>query len=328
MYSQTFKSHWKLLVAPILIAAVVSAWFTFGAARTYRSSIALWIDNGVATASSMSDGTGSVGPATFEGQVLTELLSVPRFDIDVAQASKLVNFYTDGGSGGGFSPSVILSRRHPAPPLAQAAASVGYGVTAVAQGPQVLDITYTGPSPQSAQSVVRAVVAELGHASAKFGVNAGQAEAKFYSRKLRSATKVAQGTEGALLSYEQDHPTADAGDAGYDALNSEARAAAARVASLQLDNAAATNQQQAQGNATISVIDPATQPSQQVAGLGQRAVGLVVGALAGAIISLVALLLLAPSAKRPWDAELPMFERLARSERRGPDHAPSGGHAR
>ena len=133
-----------------------AAWFALGAARTYRSTATLWVDNGPADGSSLytmsataaaaaaaaaiGNYTAVEGPANFQQSTLKEMLQTPTFDLAVAKASPLPNFYASGAKSG-FSPAVLLNRPKGSP-FDQAAVSVATGVTAATPGPQVLKLAY------------------------------------------------------------------------------------------------------------------------------------------------------------------------------------------
>jgi len=320
MYRHTFKAHWKLLIAPVIIGAVIAGWFTFGAAPRYRSTASLWLDNGASVGSSMDSGanTGSIGPASLESEVLAELLATPSFTEAVAKRSRLVSFYADGGSAGGFSPTALLARRHQREsPLGQAMLGVA-GIKTTVVGPQVLMLEYDGPSPVVAQSVLRSLLAELRLASSKFGRSIGQAADSYYRRRLASATEVAQNTRAALSSYVRQHPSVGPEDPTYTQLSAEAQTAEARLATVKLNSSQAAvedNSGNSADSATTLVLDPPSVSNTPTQGMSTQVTGVIAGAFGGIVLGLAALLLMAaPPRTRRWDAEMPRFERLAWSD--------------
>jgi hypothetical protein len=314
-YVRKFRLHWKLLAMPVVISAAVAGWFTFGAAPVYSSSASVWVDNGASIQSSLDanvGGTGIVGPAQLESQVLGELLATPGFDVAVAKGSGLVRFLAAGGRAGGFSPKVLLSRPDPALALPTAAGDVGTGIQMTVTGPQVLTLRYDGPSPMVARSVLRSLLHQLGTADTKFGASIGTVAATYYGRKLQSATDLAQNNRGALSMYLRNHPGAGPSDPAYTALAAEVRTAAARLATVRLDSAESQTEADGPAGATMAVIDPPSASLYPVGGSSTKILGVIAGAFAGLVISITALLLLGrPLSTRRWDAEMPSFERLA-----------------
>jgi hypothetical protein len=318
MRLQTLKLHWKLLVAPVVVGAVVAAWFTFGAASSYRSAASLWVENGVSVSSSLVSGedTGAVGPASLESGVISELLATGGFDQAIAKDSGLASFYAQGRSAGGFSPSALLAHRHQQEaPLAQAVASVALNTQITVKGPQVLEVSYEGPSPTVARDVVRSLLSELGKAASRFGPSIGQAASSYYRKRLASAMQVADNTRNALRSFEQSNGSGAIGSPTYTSLVAEEQTAAAQLAAVKLNSSQAAVEAESNdgaNNATISVIDGPSLPRSPTSGMFRRVLGLFAGGFAGLVLSIAALMLLrAPSATRDWDAEMPTFERLA-----------------
>jgi hypothetical protein len=337
VYKQTLKRHRRLLLLPVVLSTLIASWITFGAAPTYRSTTALWVDNGLSVASSLDTSigtstglsadasTGPTGPAALEDEVLGELLTTGDFDLAVAEHSTLPQFIASGASSGGFSPSVLLNRVHHSSggsPDDTAAVSVGTQVRATVAGPQVLLLSYVGPSPAVAQSVLRSVVVELGKPRFNLQDNIGKAASWLYSHRLSAVAAALANTRAALADYARSHPRANsANDPAYAALAREVVVADTLLESVQVaSNAAAgMNVSAPQGaGATLSVVDPPSLPRAQVAGLGSKISGAVAGTFAGLIVSLLVLILVTPRAASPWDADLSFVERLSGPRRSAP----------
>lgn len=319
LYRQTFRRHRALLIAPVLIAIVMAGWFSFGAPPSYESTASLWVDNGAAIASSMGNtaasSTGAAGgPAALESQVITELLRTPTFDMAVARGSLLPGFLASGASAGGFSPSVLLARRAPvARALADgsAASAIAAQVIATAPGPQILRLSYAGASPAVARSVLQSVIRQSG-AGAMFGESIAKTASSFFRSRLESAASLLSGNQQALARYTRAHPRATtASDATVRALSNEVRLAQNQLASIQAASQQANTEAQVNGGAaTLKVIDSPSLPSGPVKGLSTQLMGLVAGAFAGLVMSLLSLYALTPRAPLRWDAEMPLFARM------------------
>jgi hypothetical protein len=326
-YRQTFRQHRTLLTAPVLIAAVIAGWSTFSPAPAYRSSAALWVDNGSsipsslanvitsasgtasASASALSSASGSAqpsasgtaalaGPAALEAEVVSELVLTPGFQTAVARGSLLLPSHESGSNDGGFN---------------------NFDVAAVATGPQVLKLSYTGPSPAVARSVLRSLIRQLGAAGSAFGEGIGKTASAFDRRQLAAANSVVAGNQGSLAAYARAHPNANArNDATLRALASEVRLADARRASVQAASSRADLEAQSNGgNATIAMVDPPTLPRGPVTGLASKLMAIVGGAFGGAVMSLLALIAFTPRAPIRWDDEVPLFARLTEWDKAG-----------
>jgi hypothetical protein len=330
-YRQTFRQHRKLLIAPIVIASVIAAYFSFSAPPVYRSVAAVWVDNSPAVSSAMddsvsaassatasqidpgADGAGSPttaaatpnGPAGLEAQVLYELLLSPQFDVQVGHGSLLPRYLTSAGSA---ASSVADD---------EAATELAPKIEAWATGPQVLQLSYDGPSAAVSRSVLQSVIKQMGAAGSAFGDTLGKTASSFYSSQLTTAQTELVGNEGSLASYARKHPGANAGnDATYRALANEVQLAESHEASV----AAASNQANTEassggGSATIKVIDQPSLPAGPTTGLTAKLTGVIGGAFAGLVVSLVALILLTPRSNTRWDADVPAFLRLAAWDR-------------
>lgn len=323
---------------PIILASAIAAWFSFGAAPTYRSTASLWVDNSPSIPSSLvgarqapagqlavtSDPSEtSEGPAALEQDVVSELLLTPTFDQVVVRGSLLPGFLESGRSAAGFSPAVLLAGSAgslpPSDAQASAAVSLVGNTAGVARGPQVLELSYDGPSPAVSRSVLESLIKELGAAHTAFGQNIGKTASTYYQQKLAVATSLAAGNQGSLSAYQRAHPDATAeNDSTLAALADESRLANAKRADVAAANQQAeTEAQSNNANATVKAIDPPTLPAAPVSDLPSKAEGLLGGIFAGLVVSLLALIGLTPRAPIRWDAEVPFFARLAAWDRSG-----------
>lgn len=337
-YRQTFRRHRALLIAPVVVAALVGAWFTFGAPPKYRSTASLWVDNSPAIASSVgaamtaasdadpslsgAGGPGSAaatpsGPAALEAQAVSQLLLSPGFDLAISRNSLIPKFLESGGSAGGFSPSALLAGHTPEVPASEAvgagAAVFAPGLRMAATGPQVLELSYDSPSPRVSRSVLQSLVRQLGVGGSEFGDTIGKTASAYYRHQLTAAESEASGNQGSLAAYARQHPHANVNnDATYRALAREVRLADAQRASIQTASAQAdTEAQSDSASAMIKVIDPPTLPTGPVTGLVSKLMGALGGAFAGVVMSLLVLIALTPRPGMRWDAEVPLFARLA-----------------
>jgi hypothetical protein len=323
-YRATFRKHWLLLIVPIIAATVVGGWLTFGAAPTYRSTASLWIDNSPSDGSSLNAGvapslvpndgsnlttpgtTSLTDPSEVEQQLLDELLYTSTFDFNVAKASSLGPFLATGRADRGFAPSDLLSKSSDEPLQEQLELSVGLGVASSTPGPQVLKVTYIGPSPAVAQSVLGSLITHMQGETSQYGQDFGKTAEAIYRSKLRAAQGVLANAKDSADQYQSDHPTATANsDPIYAALYRAVKSANTQLALAASGAESAAGATASGGQAPlIRLIDPPSLPAGPVAGTGHNVTGLFAGLFAGILASILGLFWLTPGDPRPWDAEL------------------------
>jgi hypothetical protein len=314
-YRQTFRQHRVLLTLPVVLSALVAGWFTFGAAPQYRSTASLWVDNGPAGESSLTDvadpiapGAGSAGvadtPASLEQTNLQQLLHTADFDLAVARGSSLPRFLA-AHNGGGFSPTALLHSPS-TDPILDAAGTIGTAVTITTPGPQVLLLGFTGPTPRVATSVLASLISHIEGRTGQFGTDYGKTAQGVYSDKARNAAVAAANARASLADYRRTHATASGRvDTIEAALDTQVQATTARLAVAQAAlRQEATYAQNGGGIALLRVIDQPAVPSGPVSGASTAVLGVAAGAFAGLLISLLAVIALSPGRPGPWDAEL------------------------
>lgn len=312
-YRETFRRHPVRFSLPIIIAIAFAAWFAFGTPRVYRSTASVWIDNGPAAGSSLdalsgqsalaSTGllTGAIGPAPIEQLTLKQQLTTPSFDLAVGQHSLLPR-YLASGVRQGFSPTALLKHGAASIPY-QVVEAIQTHVTTSATGPEVLRLAYNGPTPAVAQSVVASLIAHMKSNSTLYGNDFAQTEALFLKQTATVAAQAAVNAAATVASYKRQHPLATSqSDPIYAALRAAAKqtnsvltAATAAVDSVSRGSAGM--------NAVIRLIDPPSLPSGPTVSTSQAALSLLGGLFAGLLMSVVAVVLATPSARR-WDSEL------------------------
>jgi hypothetical protein len=232
------------------------------------------------------------GPAPLESQVVSELLLTSGFDLAVTHGTE------SDGRMIGLSP---------------------IDVRAVATGPQVLLLSYDGLSPLAARTVLESLISQLGAAGADFGDGIGKTASTLYRHKLTAAKAALAGNQGALSAYASSHPWANAGNsATYRALAGEVQLAQTQLTAIQTASGQA-NEEAADkdGSATLEVLDRPSLPTDPTTGMAARVSGFISGAFAGFMLSLLALIIITPRPPIRWDAEVPVFKRIAAWDRRG-----------
>jgi hypothetical protein len=308
-YRDTFRRHRTLFSVPVVVSVAFAAWFAFGAARVYRSTASLWIDNGPAQASSLADvptATASTdpelsNPAFIEQSILSELLGAPTFSLTVGNQSLLRRF-VESGSRGGFSPAVLLHRGGGSTDY-QIARSISAGVSSDVAGPQVLKLTYTGPTPAVAQSVLVSLIRHLDGA-APISSTLAVTEQLFFEQAQTEATRAVANALASAEAYKKEHPSvSEQTDPIYAAL-----LAAVRKTNRALSNSsvAVSSASRGQGGskALMRVIDPPSLPAAATVSSRQMALGLLGGLFAGLLMTALAVVVATPDHQRRWDREL------------------------
>ena len=314
-YRETFRQqHWLLLSLPIVVSVVFAGWFAFGAAPEYRSTGTLWIDNGPATGSSL-DGMPpmaaaaamghydqAAGPAGAEGLVLAQSLADPKFDLEVSHDSLLPRVI-GSGAGTGFSP-VVLLKRNVGSPSYQSVLSVATHVKSKTRGPQVLQLTYAGPTPAVARSVLVSLIEHLQYPSAYADAYSRQ-EPEFLQQARTNAARAVASATASAAAYKRTWPSATAQtDPNYAALLRSTKMAKTAVATATAAIGSVRTGSGTGTNATIQVIDPPSLPSGPVVSPAQIALSLLGGLFAGLVISLLLVFVATPTRQQPWDGEL------------------------
>ena len=308
-YLETFRQHRALVILPVVLSAVVAGWFAFGAPPSYRSTASLWVDNAPSTGTSLQPGIASTdtslaGPSSVEQTVLGEMLYTPSFDLAVGEASSLPRFLASGEGDDGFSPSALLSRASGSI-SEQIESSVGYGVTSSTPGPQVLRLSYTGPSPATAQSVLGSLIHQMQSPTSQFGEDFGKAAASVYQGNLLAATTAAATARVQVAAYSHAHRSATVqNDPIYGAL-----VKAAGLATAQLAAASSGYAPGSQEEGLVRVIDPPSLPAGPVLGTAQSVLGVIGGIFAGLLVSALAVIAMTPGGTDRWDADVPIVGR-------------------
>jgi uncharacterized protein involved in exopolysaccharide biosynthesis len=315
-YKQTFRQTWRLFLLPLLAAGVMGGWFTFGQPKTYRSVADLWIVTGTSsaytTAPNLTQVAGSPAaaaaleqPSVVEQAVINELLTTNTFNLAVGDHSSL-RAYLATDPRQGFSPTALLSKSSREPLPYRVATTVGAGVRSQLLGPDSLQVSFTGPSPATAQSGLRSLLAQLRTSQRQLAGRYDKAESDMYQTRVAAAQAKVANAQASLTAYEHAHPSvADSGDTIYQALERQLQSTTSQLAAA-TDDLSQTTAAISSGNggATLRVISAPTLPLASLQGLGDQLLGVVLGLGAGTVLMLVAVLCMTPGRPEPWDSEL------------------------
>jgi uncharacterized protein involved in exopolysaccharide biosynthesis len=301
-YRQTFRRHRLLLSLPIVLAVLIAGALTVMSPKSYMSTASLWVDNPATTDSSLGNGNPALTPpSTQEQNVLTELLATEGFDLKVAHASSLASYLAShsgggipiiSGGGGSLNDRIVAALMPPA-------------VTTTVPGPQVLQISFTGPTPQVAQSTLRALVTQLQKDSTSFSQQHSQGAIQYYMGQVDTATQALQATRNQADAYRAQHPNAQPGDPNLAAFATAETSAGSQLAQAQAGLSAAKAALKGGSTASqVRVIDSADLPVAPTSGKKKQVEGILAGLAAGLLISLLGTIALTKRESDPWEDEL------------------------
>ncbi len=281
-YRATYRRHrWLYLLIPLVVAVLVL--FMGLSSKSYKSNASLWVDSGASSSSSLnvsSANAAPVLPSTVEQTTLNELLSTTAFDQAVARSAGV-----------------------PAADVRAKAAALPLAVTSTVPGPQVLQLTYAGTSLADAQSITTALIKQLQLWTDRFEQHFSSAAARYDQTLYNSDAQAVANAKAALASYRSSHPGSNnQNDPTYANLTASLTTASNSLASAKttLDQALAQTRDNG-SSATVSVINGASTPISAVSKkkLLIKAFG---GALGGAAISVLLIILFTRRDRRKWAA--------------------------
>ena len=306
-YRATFRRHRFLLSLPVVLCVIVAGWVVAGSAKSYLSTTSLWIDNAAPQASSVGNvNIALLSPAQQEQSVVTELLATDDFVLGVGHDSMLGGYLVKNGSGG-FGPSALLSKlTGKASEDSQIESSLGPNVTTTVAGPQVLQISFSGPAPLVAQNTLDVLVHQLLADSKEFNLTHNESTLTYYQGQESAAQQAYAAAREQAGAYLRQHRRATGTDPNLTALSvAESQANTQLVQARNAYNQAAAGLRGDSSGLTVSQIDSPTLPGGASTGKKKVVEAVVGGLFAGALISLLVTILLTPSMPRdPWEDEL------------------------
>ena len=306
-YRETFSRHRKLLCMPVILGALAAAFFLFGTGKTYKSTASLWVDTAPPAPSSVgSNATTSLAepPAAAEQAILGELLATRAFAASVAQTA------SPGKSSGSADATGET-----------AAQLVGTGqVASTVPGGQVLQISYSAPSPAMAESVLGALITQLRTYTDRLTAHHDQATVAYDREQAKTAETALTTASSNVTAYHAQHPQTTLADPNYASL-----VAAENNAATQLSQANTALSQAGTGQGwSIQVTDPPSPAITTPLRKSKIAEVILAGMLGGLLVSFLAVVALTPAKKEVWEDELaiggPLVPDVPPAD---PFHAPS-----
>jgi uncharacterized protein involved in exopolysaccharide biosynthesis len=288
-YRDTFRRHRILLCLPIVLAVIVASFVVLSKPPRYSSTVSVWVDAPPPTASTVGANAPVLAqsPAAGEQSLLSELLATRAFVRSVAAKSLLRKHVGDPASHAG---SVKLGKA-----LSKVSSTVA--------GPQVLQISFEGPSPAVASSTLTAVVNELWRQSKTFISKHNDAVEAHYRNQEKTASTALTRARDRVTAYLRAHPQASASDPTLATLTAAQTTASDDVAQARTDlNQAAGGRA---GGWSLEVIDSPSRPVQVSGGKKKLVMMIFAGIIGGGLVSLLGLVALTPGKREPWEDEMP-----------------------
>ena len=277
---------------PVILGALAGAVFAFSSAASYKSTASLWVDTAPPLASSVGAGPSVpliTPPAASEQGILNELLTTQAFAVSVAKNSSL-------GKVLGSSDSISVN----AP-----AELEGGQVTSTVAGSQLLKISYSGPSPGVAQSVVKAIISQLREYNSGLTGQHNQQSVSYEAEQVKLDQAAVASARSNVNAYLSQHPGATQADPSLAALTAAENTAVAQLgqANSTLSQAAGTHNV---GGWSMEVVDSASHGIATSQGKKQMVVVILGGAFGGLVLSFLVIVALTPAKREAWEDELPL----------------------
>jgi uncharacterized protein involved in exopolysaccharide biosynthesis len=313
-YRATFLRHRRLLLAPIALSVVLAVWTVAGSPKAYESSASLWIDNPPPLPSSLTETNPTIRPPAEQQQLLLdELLKTRDFKLRVGREAPLARHLAENPSAG-WGPMALLSRLRGGPALEARiieALSPKRFMSIIA-GPQVLQLSYSGPTPAVAAGTLKALIAEFDRRQAQLGLQRGESTLAYYRAQAAAASKAVIDARQGVADYVGANPGISASDPHLRAVRRAEQSAGRELAkaTAKLNQVASDMRQSSSGKAGLHVIDAPRVPDGPMSGKKLLVLALVGGLFAGSLISLLGLIVLTPAAPHEWDLAVEEIDRL------------------
>jgi uncharacterized protein involved in exopolysaccharide biosynthesis len=287
-YTEVFRAHRLLFLAPVVIAAALAAFSAVTAPKMYQSDSTLWSDS----PSSSTAVFGALPPAGQDQQLLDELLTTHYFQMAVARESPLLAYlrtHAESSSGLGMITGKLKGKASLDDRIASSLGATR--VTSVAKGPHVLEVSYTAPEPRLASATLQAIITQFRKQRTSLRRDALQAA----QQQVGSASDTLARARTNLSSYLTNHPSATRDDPQLQDL-ARAEREAVDVLSNATDSMNTATQAVAAGQSTqtlLKVIDAPQVPVAPTSGKKKLVVTVAGGAFAGAVIAALGVVLLA-----------------------------------
>jgi uncharacterized protein involved in exopolysaccharide biosynthesis len=325
-YLETFFRHRRPLIAPVVVALVISVGFVAVQPRTYQATAQIWF-NSTTVAGDTSQVNAYLTPAQVGQGVFQELLQTRTFCVNVGERGPLAAYMQQGHMPASDPLSTALGaldqlRGKAAPDQRQLVedavqALLQKQVTVSVTGAQIVTVNFVYSNPYIATGTLKELVKEFSDQVLAAQQVKNQQQLNSLIKQVQDEQKQVDAADAALANYLNQHPALRGSTTGsstptdptYAGLLQVSSQAHTQYADLvqKRDQAQLIQNQLARGSTSdFRVITPATLPDRPqsfsrtlISGLGA---GLLVGLLV-AVVALVALVLADQTLRTPGDVE-------------------------
>ncbi len=302
-YRETYRRHRKLFFVPVILGALAAGLIAFTSGGKYTSTASLWVDTAPPLASSVGASLSpplTEPPAASEQAILTELLTTQAFASSVAESSLLGKFLGSDASIEKKAPTYVENQQ----------------VGSIVAGPQVLKITYAGPSEAMARSVLGGIVEQLRNYNDDLSAHHNQAAVVYDKEQVNAAETALRLARSNVNAYMAQHPNAGQSDPNLQSLTTAETNASTQLGQANTAVAQATSPASSVPW-TLQLIDPPGPAISAALGKKKLLELVLAGAFGGLLVSILAVVMLTPAKKEMWEDELPIGKPLV------PDVAPT-----
>lgn len=298
-YRQTFDRHRVLFSLPLAITTFLALWFVAGTPKAYNAGAALFVDTKSGTSSLDEQNPSVVTPAARAQQLLIELLATKHFQSEVGQGP--LDEYLASHSSDGWGPTGLLRKIRGSGSVAdrRAKALDAKHVIMAMPGGQILRIELHGPTPEVAVGTLQALITAFNQQRRELDVSRQQGAMTRSGSQIKAAKSAIARLNSRL------------GDSTLSPFERQGLTQALRTAQTQLRNGTRSYNQAALGlgaakaeRDTYQVIDAPNLPAPAVGGLKKSVLMVFAAMFVGALISLLAVVLLTGTESRPSQDEL------------------------
>lgn len=210
---ETAFRHRRLIGIPILVSLLVALAFGAVQPKTYASGSTVWFDVATTAAIPSSVPVGAeTGAASEEVAIIKEFLSTQQFVHAVATRGPLESYlasHSNWQTGWAAFPGLAkVFGNASQPPDVRAADAIAKGVAVTSSGPQVVAITFNGPTAAVAQGTVKAILDQFSDQVLSTRRAQAQSAVTTQSTVVDNAQQAVARAQSELGAYEAAHPQA------------------------------------------------------------------------------------------------------------------------
>jgi uncharacterized protein involved in exopolysaccharide biosynthesis len=214
-YLETFYRYRFILVAPVLLATVISLAVVVAQPRVFESTSKLWVDRDLLGTTAVD--VSYAAPADTQVAVLQELLKTRSFCVKVAARGPLLNALLSRRADAAKDPlsqlgSAVQGKPSSAGPLSQEQqdelvfTTISTVAKADSSGPNIVSATFRDLDPDVARAVAQGIMDQfvqelLGNQRAQ-----ATAAADFYGAQVKTAGVDLSAKDASVYNYLAQHP--------------------------------------------------------------------------------------------------------------------------